>query len=52
MHGEKKKCKFDKYRDYFHQLVGKRIAQLQWKSAETNNINFPFVIKSEKQAKS
>ena len=52
MHGEKKKCKFDKYKDYFCQLVDKRIEQLRWKSVETNNINSPFVTKSKKQAKS
>ena len=52
MGGEKKKCKFDRYRDYFYQQVGKCMLQLQWLSEKSNNIDCLFVSKSKKQAKS
>ena len=52
MHGDKKKCKFDKYRDYFYDMVDKRVSHLQWLSTKSNNIDSLFVSKSKKQAKS
>ena len=52
MDGEKKKCKFDKYRDYFYKLVDKRISELQWLAEKSNSFDCLFVSKSKKQAKS